>query len=570
MRQRCDISNIRGVMAGLILLMLVTVANASPQQDSYGLYHFFDKLRANEQVTVVAIGGSITQAGNGWSRKTAQLIGDAFPDARVKFVNAGISGTGSKLGVFRLQRDVIAHHPDLVFVEFAVNDGGAPDEACIRNLESIVVRLRDLPDPPAMVFVETAAQAGGNHKRHDRVAAHHHLISVDMQAAVEEHMQKTGAKWADLFSDNVHPNDAGHVIYANTLWQHLLPYVTKPQNVSPPEKSEPISKDGLILDGTLVTPNYQLDGWQYREESINGWWRKYFEGSLQSTEKAGIFHMPFYGRTIGLWLLIKEGRGHVRVVVDGNLLAEASAFRPDWYYGQYVHKDLLDDDWHVLSLIPIGVNEKPAIARIGYLLMQDQSKAPAIPSTFWQKRWPQSRQATEALAKLQWNVIPTASWQVLGPFGGDAAKPYETPLDDLNRDFGVKPQGPVDLKQTLPGRDGRQVTWQEAKGENGWVDLQGMYNLRDRGVAYAHIQIKAAKAGEYDARIAADYFTNVHVNGTLVHTLLQGHGSAQSRNALKLPLKEGVNDLWVTVHAGSMGFGMLMELDAQADLTVMP
>jgi hypothetical protein len=172
------------------------------------------------------------------------------------------------------------------------------------------------------------------------------------------------------------------------------------------------------------------------------------------------------------------------------------------------------------------------------------------------------------LAKVQWDVIPTASWQVIGPFGGDAAKPWETPLDDLNRDFGITPQGAVDPKQTLPGRDGKQVTWQQAKGENGWVDLRGMYNLRDRGVAYAHVQIKAAKAGEYDARIAADYFTHLYLNGKIVHTLLQGHGSPQTRNALKLPLQEGVNDLWVKVHAGSMGFGFLMELAADSGIVV--
>ena len=95
-----------------------------------------------------------------------------------------------------------------------------------------------------------------------------------------------------------------------------------------------------------------------------------------------------------------------------------------------------------------------------------------------------------------------------------------------------------------------------------------MYNLRDRGVAYAHVQINADKAGAYDFRIAADYFTYIHVNGKLAHTMLEGHGSPHTRVATSLELKKGINDLWLTVHAGSAGFGFLLELAKQEGVSV--
>ena len=53
-------------------------------------------------------------------------------------INAAIGGTGSDLGVFRLGHDVLQHEPDLVFVEFAVNDGGAPPERIWQAMEGIV------------------------------------------------------------------------------------------------------------------------------------------------------------------------------------------------------------------------------------------------------------------------------------------------------------------------------------------------------------------------------------------------------------------------------------------------
>lgn len=37
-------------------------------------------------------------------------------------MDAAIGGTGSQLGAFRLKRDVSRFHPDLVFLDFTVND----------------------------------------------------------------------------------------------------------------------------------------------------------------------------------------------------------------------------------------------------------------------------------------------------------------------------------------------------------------------------------------------------------------------------------------------------------------
>lgn len=556
-------------LACLMTLLFTSIASAAPEHDSFGLYHFFDKLRNNEFVTVVAIGGSITQAGNGWSKKSADLIANAYPNATVKFVNAGISGTGSNLGVFRLERDVIQHQPDLVFVEFAVNDGGANDEACIRNLESIIVRLRQLPKPPAIVFVQAAAQAGdGHHKRHNMVAAHHHIMCVDMQKAINDHMAKTGATWEELFSDNVHPRDPGHVIYAQTLWHRMLAYEHRPAMVMSHEPPRPNLSNELILDGKMVVPDFQLNGWSFREDPVNGWWMQFFQGSLQNSPNAGTLHIPFYGRTIGMWLLIKEGRGQVRVLVDGKVINDVTAFRKDWYYGASIVSELFSNDWHVLSLIPLGVNDQPAIVRIGYLLMEDQSKAPAPTPEFWKTTWVESQTKAVTAARQTWYVIPADAWQVIGPFGGIAARPWEAPLDDMNHDFGINLTEQPKPDQQLTGYQGKPVTWQQGKGEDGWVDLAEMYGLKDRGVSYAYIQLNAPADGVCQARIAADYFTYLTVNGKRVHEMVELHGSPRGRVAVELPVKAGVNDVWVTVHAGSMGYGFVMEVGSESGVTI--
>jgi hypothetical protein len=42
-----------------------------------------------------------------------------FPETAFYQVNAAIGETGSNLGVFRMERDIFMHKPDLLFVEFA-------------------------------------------------------------------------------------------------------------------------------------------------------------------------------------------------------------------------------------------------------------------------------------------------------------------------------------------------------------------------------------------------------------------------------------------------------------------
>ena len=91
------------------------------------LSNVIKKLQAGEDVTVVYLGGSITQgtsAGNDlcYARLTNNWLEEKFPDANITYVNAGIGATGSYIGVHRADKDVLSHDPDLIFIDFSVND----------------------------------------------------------------------------------------------------------------------------------------------------------------------------------------------------------------------------------------------------------------------------------------------------------------------------------------------------------------------------------------------------------------------------------------------------------------
>ena len=80
-----------------------------------GLPEFYKKLRSGDEVKIAYFGGSITEQ-NGWRIKSADYFKKRFPNAKIVPIHAAIGGTGSFLGSFRIDRDVLSKSPDLVFV----------------------------------------------------------------------------------------------------------------------------------------------------------------------------------------------------------------------------------------------------------------------------------------------------------------------------------------------------------------------------------------------------------------------------------------------------------------------
>ncbi len=124
-----------------------------------GVGHFLEKIRSGKKEIVVAyLGGSITEM-NGWRNLTTDWLRKTYPGVTFKEVHAAIGGTGSDLGVFRLAHDALRHNPDLLFVEFATNDGGAAPENIWRAMEGIVRQTWRKDATTDIVFTYTITHA---------------------------------------------------------------------------------------------------------------------------------------------------------------------------------------------------------------------------------------------------------------------------------------------------------------------------------------------------------------------------------------------------------------------------
>ena len=182
----------------------------------------FARLDRGESIRIAVIGGSITQGAgaskreNQWGSKFVAGWRRAFPKCTFDFVNAGIGATGSDIGAFRLARDVLAKQPDVVAVEFSVNDSPCRERA--ESYEGVIRQLLKDPRGIAVILLGMVGQAGNNAQEwHGKVAAHYQVPYVSYRDALYYPYVKDGqVKWTDISPDTIHPNDDGHA-YAAAL-----------------------------------------------------------------------------------------------------------------------------------------------------------------------------------------------------------------------------------------------------------------------------------------------------------------------------------------------------------------
>ena len=119
-----------------------------------GVGHVMEKIRAGKPIRIAYLGGSITEM-DGWRRLSREWLQEKYPQCAFTEIHAAIGGTGSGLGVFRLGHDVLRLQPDLLFVEFATNDGGASLEDIWSNFDGIIRQVWKQDPETDIVFTYT-------------------------------------------------------------------------------------------------------------------------------------------------------------------------------------------------------------------------------------------------------------------------------------------------------------------------------------------------------------------------------------------------------------------------------
>jgi len=303
-----------------------------------GLPNFFARLQQGDSVRIGYLGGSITAANGGWRDQSMQWFKQQFPHAKISQIIAGVGGTGSDLGVFRLKRDVLQYRPHLVFVEFAVNDGGG--RTSHQAMGGIVRQIWKNDPTTDICFVYTIAgnmldtlKAGhlfGSMLAMEHIAQHYGIPTVQMGLEVlklmdegklifngkpEEHPGKL------VFTgDNVHPNThTGHRLYAEALARAM----TAMKETHTPMKHmirEPYAKDNWE-EAQMISPAELVQTGQWTDiaptnDSVAKAYRIKYPVLLKSDEAGATLTIRFHGRMVGMSDIIAPNCGQYAVTID--------------------------------------------------------------------------------------------------------------------------------------------------------------------------------------------------------------------------------------------------------------
>lgn len=297
-----------------------------------------EKARNGEDVTLAYIGGSITQGYNaGTTEIFAKLSSDYFRETyattgKVNYVNAGLSGTPSLLGLIRSDRDIFEAKPDVVFIEFAVND--AQDTQNKSAFESLLRKALMQEQEPAVVLLFSVTEDGYTCQSNMQlIGMNYELPMISVPNAIQPEFEAGRMTWKDWADDGSHPNKNGQKLYS----EFIIHYWNK---VDAEELSAPyvLREKMLNLDFTTMKMVDKdsvkvLDLGSFHEESGHEAFSKGWVKSADAKENASfVFEIDCRS----LFFVYKEANnatfGTAEVYVDGEKMLTITSNKADGWY----------------------------------------------------------------------------------------------------------------------------------------------------------------------------------------------------------------------------------------------
>lgn len=221
------------------------------------------KLKNGETVYVAALGGSVTEGAGaendkdytkGYAYQFADMLKAQYTNADIKFVGAGLSGTPSLLGVIRYQKDVVerlGHAPDLLILEFSVNDSG--NQTFARSYEGIIrTALSENPETTIISLYADAKSYKNCQETLDPVAEYYGLPRLSIQNAVEN--KNSGIDEEKFFFDYVHPSTAGHTFMAKCLMNVISILDENAAEIATEDANDTLGETDSDTPSTYVLP----------------------------------------------------------------------------------------------------------------------------------------------------------------------------------------------------------------------------------------------------------------------------------------------------------------------------
>jgi lysophospholipase L1-like esterase len=328
---------------GLIVLPMRAEIVSAPSS----IHDFDQRASAGGAYNVVFFGGSLTWGANASDPQTTSYRGlmmkyllAKYPKASLFFHDAAIGGTGSDLGLFRIQRDVLAYKPDLVFLDFTVNDGA--EETDVVKLAAYEHLLRQLLGSSSAVmpvlmcfkyhFGPPPFSVPPRHQAHLKLAHEYNLPVANVLAYVHEQLLAGKATSDALWPfDLAHPGDLGYQFFFQAV---KGAYESAISQAAPQIPAQPVFPDlfphverhvlveGKLPDGWKRVTTYRTSLWF---DGLSSRWMGDVAASSGTPASASPLEVSFRGSLVGLFGERNGITPPFKVWIDGKPIAQAKA-----------------------------------------------------------------------------------------------------------------------------------------------------------------------------------------------------------------------------------------------------
>ena len=299
------------------------------------------KSKPTDSLIIAFIGGSITEAQNGYRDQTIAWLQQKYPQKIIKQINAGIGGTGSSLGVYRTKEQVLKHNPDLVFIEFAVNDYKETRKSILESMEGMVrqVWLQNPQTDICFIYTFTKDMIESYQKGFapyslltmEEIANHYQIPSINFAPDILKRLNNKElfpignnamGKDSVFFSgDGVHPYpETGHKYYAETAAGCLTALLNTSKNKIKHHLLSVYFSDALVNarmidvdDRMLINP--MVNNYKTIVENRKTYKRLLPNLQVLSSEKS-VLNFKFSGNKIGFLDVIGPSSTQLKVEID--------------------------------------------------------------------------------------------------------------------------------------------------------------------------------------------------------------------------------------------------------------
>ena len=306
-------------------------------------------IKADDAQTIAFIGGSITQGSSAsGNNQYVNAVGQWWHDNVTRksiVVNAGIGATDSYIGVHRVDRDVLSYNPDVIFIEFSVNDVDPVINE--KSYDSLIRKCMSQENNPAVVLIIMTQDNGTSLQDvHEVIAKHYDLPTISYHDAVYPEVAAGTLDWKIISNDNIHPNNTGHPLLTKLITSYLEDVVANLDSIdtssvsafSAESETGDVYADATI--GSRETPDLVkvIDEGTFTEETnfqkFTGGWETLDAGSIK-------FEMEFRNLGVIFYKSAKGLMGKAEVFIDGESVALLDGDFPngwgDYAYGQEIY-----------------------------------------------------------------------------------------------------------------------------------------------------------------------------------------------------------------------------------------